>query len=256
MIKRWGAGLLTTRLILNLGSSRIQQQLFHSIILGTRKITCIRFNHYLSILQHLPMVIIILRATPYWTITIKMSLRFTILWKRIHSHIWAANSSLLGVLLFQILQRKTKIRIILQIYHQLKRPLKDIWHHVGRIRYQDKVKSNKMMLFLSPLSRAWEIHNNSSITSEIITHSPPQITTYSTSFSSRVVNSQSKQQTQTTSTPNTSWLMTSMGRLWWVRLPTQPIRPDTMHTTINSRWWRLLPYTRRMTPNHYKPMLL
>jgi hypothetical protein len=204
MIKRWGAGLLTTRLILNLASSRIQQQLFHSIILGTKRITCIHFNHFLWILLLLPMVIIIRRATLYWTITIKMSLRFTILWKRIHSLIWAANSSLLGVLLFQILQRKTKIRIILQIYHQLKKPLKDTWHHVGRIRYQDKVKYNKMMLFLSPLSRAWEIHNNSSITLETITHSPLQITTYSTSFSSLVVNIQNKRQTQTTSTRNTS----------------------------------------------------
>lgn len=192
MIRLWRAGLLITRLILNLDSSRIQQQLFHSIILGIRRITYIHFNHFLWILQHLPMVIIIRRATLYWTITIKMSLRFTIFWKRIHNLIWAANSSLLGVLLFQILQQRIKIRIILQIYHQLKKPLKDRWLHVGRIRYQDKVKSNKMMLFLSPLSRAWEIHNSSNITLEIIMHSPLQITTYSTSFSSHAVNSQSK----------------------------------------------------------------
>ena len=186
-----------------------------------------------------------------------MSLTFTILLKRILNHIWVATSSLLGALHFQIPRRKTKIRTILQICHRSKKLLKDTWHRADRIRYQDKGKSNKMTLFLSPLSRAWESNNNSINTKEIIIHSLFQIITCSTWYLSPVANSKSKRQIRITNTPNTSWLMTSMGRQCWVRLPTQPTRRDTIRTTTNSRWqwWRHPPFTHRMTLNHYRPML-
>ena len=120
MNRLWEAGLLTTRLILNLGSSRIQQQLFHSIIQAIRRSTCIAYNLHCQIIFPLTCLMqqITIRARRTCKMMhIMMSQSYLMSQRKITSHIWLAISSQLEASRFQTHPLKIGMSIILRICH-------------------------------------------------------------------------------------------------------------------------------------------